>query len=425
MSRVWGRILLVVALTWLAPSLVHDQQGANAQGEEAQTFFPFSDQPLVELITSTVQLVACEELRPSHGDIDLETLYDTWSTMPCGTGSGTVIHPSGIILTNAHVALDETQEEPLWVLVRRTVDARSLPQDAYFARGVLFSPAWGVQRSFGSDNTYLDLAVIVPALTLDGSPIQPGDVTMRPLPMAAEGTVTIGDELRNIGYPGIGGELITVTQGAVSGFEQDEDVSQLGMAGWIKTDATLGGGISGGTTINADGLMIGVPTELGDTEVRQIDDESGGLIPAPVGQINHIRPIPEGFDLLSDVGLGDGMPDLTVPDTAAAVDGVTLTGTVVSADTGQPVGGAWFIVLEPGIPVADYENGRQDAVYTFATSGADGSFQLKKPVTRGEAYGIMVIARGYVNTREDGRVLAPADAPAVMTLPPVQMVVQR
>jgi hypothetical protein len=82
-------------------------------------------------------------------------------------------------------------------------------------------------------------------------------------------------------------------------------------------------------------------------------------------------------------------------------------------------------VLEPGVPVADYENGQQDAVYTFATSGADGRFQLKKPVVRGEAYSVVVIARGYDNTSEDGRVLAAPDAPAVVTLPPVQMAVQR
>jgi len=437
MSRLRGQALAVLlALTVLLLGLIPDQRWAHAQEqEESPRAFSFRDLSFDELITSTVFLVACDNLRPSRGAIDLTTFEATGST--CWSGSGTVIDPSGIILTNGHVAINsDTQNDPVWVLVYRTVDARSLPQPAYIARAVLYSPTSESNFPVSSFGTvFLDLAIIVPALTLDGRPLQPGDITMRPLPMAEEGAVTIGDELRNIGYPGIGGALITVTEGTVAGFEPDENVDQLGNSGWIKTDATIAGGNSGGTTVNEDGQLIGVPTELGDIETRALcEDAQGSPVLCGVGQINHIRPIPEGFNLLPDVGLGEGMPEMSASGTddpgssepaTAAADAVTVTGSVVSADTGQPVAGAWFIVLEPGVPVADYENGQQDAVYTFATSGADGHFQLKKPVVRGEAYGVVVIARGYDNTSEDGRVLAAADAPTVVTLPPVQVAVQR
>jgi hypothetical protein len=70
-------------------------------------------------------------------------------------------------------------------------------------------------------------------------------------------------------------------------------------------------------------------------------------------------------------------------------------------------------------------NGRQEVVYTFATSGADGGFQLKKPVARGQAYGVVVIARDFLNMSQDGQVLAAADAPPVVTLDPIRMAVQR
>jgi hypothetical protein len=225
-----------------------------------------------------------------------------------------------------------------------------------------------------------------------------------------------------------------MTEGTVSGFEPDDTVKQLGNAGWIKTDATLGGGISGGTSINEDGMLIGVPTELGQTETRPLcKDEQGNQVECNIGQINHVRPLPSGFEVLTAIGHGDGLPEGIAPVTeapapespAAATDGVTVTGSIVSADTGQPVPGAWFIVIEPGVPVSNYLNGQQDAVYTFATSSADGTFQLKKPIARGEAYGVAVIARGFGNMSEDGRVLAPADAAAVVTLPPVQMALQR
>jgi hypothetical protein len=432
MSRYWKpAIVAILALASIAPVLSLTQQHVRAQEQADSSNLSFTDLDYNDLITSTVFLWACETLRPSTGPIDLQTISSTRCPLSW-SGSGTVIDPRGIILTNAHVALSEDQSEPVWLLVSRTVDAQSLPQPAYFARAVLYSPAGGQRKSF--DDAFLDLAVIVPALTLDGTPIQPGEVAMRPLPMAPDGAVGIGDGLRNIGYPGIGGDLITITEGTVSGFEPDEGVRQLGNAGWIKTDATLGGGISGGTSINEDGLLIGVPTRLGNTETRPAcTDDQGNPVQCNIGQINRIRPVPSGYELLTNIGLGEGLPEgltaATEPtvqdDPVSPSDGVTVTGSIVSADTGQPVPGAWFIVIEPGIPVGNYLNGQQDAVYTFATSSADGTFQLKKPIVRGESYGVAVIARGFSNMSEDGRVLAAADAPAVVTLPPVQMAIQR
>lgn len=430
MSRFWKPILVaMLVIAGVAPATGVIQSAVYAQEQSDTSALSFSDLNYNDLITSTVRVWACDDLRPSSGPTDLEA-FTSGNCSVMWSGSGTVIEPSGLILTNSHVALDQEQREPVWLLVMRTGDATSLPQPAFFAKAVLYSPAWG-GRSFGE--TLLDLAVIAPALNLDGTPIQPGEVTMRPLPMAPDGAVGIGDGLRNIGYPGIGGDLITMTEGTVSGFEPDESVSQLGNAGWIKTDATLGGGISGGTSINEDGMFIGVPTEAGQTETRPLcTDDQGNQIQCNIGQINHIRPIPSAYEVLTAVGQGDGLPDGVspirgdpAPAEAATGDAVTVTGSVVSADTGQPVPGAWFIVIEPGIPVTNYLNGQQDAVYTFATSAADGTFQLKKPIVRGEAYGVAVIARGFGNMSEDGRVLAPVDAPAVVTLPPVQMAVQR
>jgi hypothetical protein len=322
------------------------------------------------------------------------------------------------------VALDENQEEPLWILVLRTVDDRSRPQEAYFSRAVVFSPAAGPSRQFGQTMTQLDLAVLMPTFTLDGTPIQPGDVSMRPLPMGEAGAVGVGDELRNIGYPGIGGELITITGGSVSGFAADPSAPGLGTAGWIKTDATIAGGNSGGTTINEQGLLIGVPTRFGASEERPLGE--GGIM-IPIGLLNYLRPIPEGFSLLLEEGLGDGLPeDVAEQDpTATSATDVIVTGSIVSADSGDPVAGAWFIVLKPGIPVAEFLGGNQEAVHSFATSGADGGFQLNDAVERGQAYGVVVIARGFVNMSEDNWVIAPEDAPAVVSLPPIQIAVQR
>lgn len=401
MTRWRAGLVTLLAALLLAPGVM-----AGAQEQEPVTF-QFGDFRFAEVYPSTVKLRACDELRPSGGAISLAEFQNRSRCRTGWSGSGTVIRADGLILTNAHVALDERQEEPVWLLVMRTIDDRTPPEPAYFGRAVLHSQA-----------RKLDLAVVAPAYTLDGQPIQPGEVTMRPLPMTAPGAVESGDALANIGYPGIGGELISNFQGSVSGFEADPAVPEIGSVGWIKTDATMGGGISGGTTINDRGELIGVPTRLGE-----IEDRGSGII----AQTNLARLLPEGYDTLLEIGTGEGIPPLAgtdAPPTDAPAD-VTVTGSVVSADSGQPVPGAWFIVLDPGVPVADYLAGRQDAVYSFATSGADGAFQLKKPVARGQAYGVVVIARGYRNTSEDNRVLAAADAPAVVTLPPIHLAVQR
>ncbi len=396
-------LAVALALTGLLPALA--PQPAQGQADDALTL------NYDELIFSTVQIYTCDSLLVSNGPANLSTFQS--ASGDCKGGSGTVIRPDGVILTNSHVALDTDQRNPIWLLVLQTVDDRALPQEAFIARAVLYSPR-GPRQSFGDQNPYLDLAVIAPVYTLDGTPIQPGDLTMRPLPMAEAETVSLGDQLVNLGYPGIGGDLITMTQGAVSGFEPDEMVPQLGLTAWIKTDATLGGGISGGTTVNVEGFLIGVPTEVGSTDQRE------GL--GTVGIINHIRPIPEGYNLMVDMGLGDGIPEAP---SATSADDVTVTGTIVSADTGQPIGGAWFIVLKPEVPVSDFLGGNQEAVYSFATSSANGQFQLTNPIVRGQGYGVLVIARGFLNMSEDNKVLAAADAPAVVTLPPIQMAVQR
>lgn len=62
------------------------------------------------------------------------------------------------------------------------------------------------------------------------------------------------DEAVIIGYPWIGSETITETKGIVSG------ISEFNGYKYIKTDATIAGGNSGGAMINKAGKLIGIPT---------------------------------------------------------------------------------------------------------------------------------------------------------------------
>ncbi len=67
-------------------------------------------------------------------------------------------------------------------------------------------------------------------------------------------SVSIGDSLAILGYPGIGGETLSVTEGIVSGYELD------GRSRYIKTSAKTDRGNSGGIAIQISGCIVGIPT---------------------------------------------------------------------------------------------------------------------------------------------------------------------
>jgi S1-C subfamily serine protease len=207
------------------------------------------------------------------------------------TGSGTILEADGTILTNSHViAQDETcPHDRIGVAV---LDVPELPPQLLFEADILI------------DDPGLDLAVIRIARTLDGAPVQPDFPTVA---IGDSDLVELGDTLDVIGYPGIGGETVTFTEGTVSGFVT---VPGLGDRSWLKTDATLAGGNSGGLAADENGRIVGIPTIVGTgqgriTDCRPVADTNGdGTIDqndacVPVGGfINGIRPVNVALPLI-------------------------------------------------------------------------------------------------------------------------------
>lgn len=66
--------------------------------------------------------------------------------------------------------------------------------------------------------------------------------------------VQIGEHLSILGYPAVGGETLTITDGIVSGFELVDGVR------YFKTSAKIERGVSGGMAIRDSGCLLGVPT---------------------------------------------------------------------------------------------------------------------------------------------------------------------
>ena len=221
------------------------------------------------------------------------------------TGSGTIVDPSGIILTNCHVANPRAMGMPAppadKLAVAITERSDEPPVLTYIAEIVQQSPQ-------------MDLAVLQIVSRIDGKSVS--NLKLPHLPMGDSDALELGDILSIFGYPGIGGETVTFTSGSVSGFSRQEDITK-GRA-WIKTDATIAGGNSGGTAINAGGQLVGIPTQaaagtnVSPVDARPVvDTNRDGRIddrdtPMAIGGfINGLRPVNLAKPLLQKAGVSD------------------------------------------------------------------------------------------------------------------------
>jgi pSer/pThr/pTyr-binding forkhead associated (FHA) protein/S1-C subfamily serine protease len=168
-----------------------------------------------------------------------------------GSGSGTLISAKGLVLTNHHVVAEGSSLANAVEIRLNLKDPEAKP-DSRFPATVLKADA------------ELDAALLQ---------IQ-SDRTWVFVPLGDSDKLRSGLELAVIGFPGVGGTTQTFTRGNVAGFESDLGLER----GWIKTDANISPGNSGGTAINAAGDLIGVPTGV------QVEQRT-------LGRIGKIRPI--------------------------------------------------------------------------------------------------------------------------------------
>ena len=235
--------------------------------------------PRSKLINATVQIFG---VRIKDG-----------KAVPIYVGSGSIISAHGLILTNAHVAnpaaVGETGETPD-VLVVGIVKSEDKP------------PVYAYRAEIKAIDGYMDLAVLQIVSTIKGDSIDPSTLNLPHVSVGNSDDVHVGDHISILGFPAIGGDTITYTSGDVSGFSAED---KLGDRAWIKTDATISGGNSGGMGTNNKGQLVGVPSIAASgsanaeaTDCRVIQDTNGdGVIDdkdtcIPIGGfINGLRPV--------------------------------------------------------------------------------------------------------------------------------------
>lgn len=460
--------------------------------------------------------------------------------------SGSMLDEEGYILTNFHCigyptsgSADEELEslglapgdlfnEKGLSVVAITDDPRRLPKPAYVAQALSWDSDLdiAVLRIIANYNSKQKIAASLPVVTM---------------PMADSESVQTLDDVIVVGYPGIAGDTVTATEGRISGFLDEDGDDEFD---WFKTDVLVNQGNSGGSALNADGELIGVPTaRLQDRsgnviylvrpvnravpyieEARRVgasgsqvmnppsnpsnppsrpsgrgsfgeiifgagfDEDSGvtgeaEVFPTGIKEVHAGLPYEnmrdgtpwgyswqyEGQDVTGEPelewefgssgildlslsgrrGLTDGSYNLQVylrgdlvqeaefmvgrdpgknrpsepPPTSD--DGVTVIGTIIDHATKRPINNAVIAVLAPGMTVDDFDADRtenkEETIYAFGVTGADGAFVLNRPLERGEVYGVIVGSKGYQRIAEDDALEIFEDDPEMLELDPIEM----
>ena len=197
-------------------------------------------------------------------------------------GSGTVMDVNGLILTNNHVVEGDSRnglmnDDALAIIAVPPADLRGEAVLKYVAKIV-------------KTDANLDLALVqIIGLVDDPEAPLPANLGLPAIQYGNSDDLVTGDEINMFGYPGLGGNTPTYTQGKVAGFLDDD---RNGIYEWIKTDAELNHGNSGGLATDLEGKFIGVPSAGNTDEIGKIGLVRDGNL--ALNFVNSYFPNPQG-----------------------------------------------------------------------------------------------------------------------------------
>jgi S1-C subfamily serine protease len=165
-----------------------------------------------------------------------------------GIGSASCLSPQGILLTNYHVLQGDGTFQTKEIYVSFPLELDDVPQQMFRAEVL-------------EADKYLDLALLRIVGDLDGEPLPEGYV-FPSLRIGNSDAARLGEDIWVAGFPAVGGEesriSLSLMRGVVTGFQKDATGSNF----WIKTDASINSGNSGGMMLDASSLeLIGIPSQ--------------------------------------------------------------------------------------------------------------------------------------------------------------------
>ncbi len=247
--------------------------------------------------------------------------YDEDSGEPVNwSGSGTIISPTGYVLTNYHVVGDlDMRRHHEWhaILITDPAFTDQAPEFYFWARYIAGDPTH-------------DLAVLKIEEWSDQEPVA-ADFVFPYVQVGDSNTLIPGDMITIVGYPGISGSTITFTAGLMSGWVGEDFES--GGKQWIKTDGKISHGNSGGGAFDPNGYLIGVPTAGRTVQYDELDVEEQA----------YVRPISLAWALI-----GPHVPDVA----RAPVGGATVAAPAVPQTTTQATTAVTPPATQPATPPA-------------------------------------------------------------------------
>lgn len=168
---------------------------------------------------------------------------EVWT--PVVGGSGVVVD-DGYVMTNAHVVADTAtgyyHED---CRAGYSTQAQEIPELTFFLNPL-----------FGRYDEYFDYALLEPINAAGGVINLPSHANF-----ANADSMMLNDYVYVLGYPGIGGETVTYTEGSVAGFYGTN---------WIKSDVIIEYGNSGGGAFDAYGNLFAIPTLVIEGELNSL-----------------------------------------------------------------------------------------------------------------------------------------------------------
>lgn len=229
MTALAARLALaaVLAITLAAPALAQRKIPPPSREAAQFSFAPVVKKAAPAVVNIYVRGQVQVQTSPFGDDPFFRRFFGTQERMQSSLGSGVIVSPDGVVVTNTHVVKLGSRAEIKVVLAdKREFDARVLFADEKTDIAIL--------KLGGADRlSFLDFE------DSDG--------------------LEVGDMVLAIGNPfGVGQ---TVTQGIVSALARSE-IGQSDAQVFIQTDAAINPGNSGGALVDMNGRLVGINTAI-------------------------------------------------------------------------------------------------------------------------------------------------------------------
>jgi len=341
--------------------------------------------------------------------------------------SGAFINPKGLILTASH-CIRATEDIPdikikkgelihpegLTVVGLNSPD-RVKPSIELVAKRVI-------------DNPLFDVAVlqVIGRISDNGPQKLPDDFSVPYLVIGDHDSMQIGDEIAVMGFPGSGGDTITVAPGAITGFTADEKDPNRRYE--MKHDAEAGPGSSGGPVINDKAEILAIHVRI-YTNAKTAAKSMRAILTKPIFE-DLVQILPQNPQLAAYLqGVNSNIlknmpvvaqtptspsptapvtppiaqvpttpPQPTTPLTPPApitqptAAGVIVQSRIIDAVSGAGIPGALVGVFRPG---TNPQTVTKNDVVATGYADQQGYIQTKPPFQRGGSYPVVIMAKGY------------------------------